>query len=152
MNEEFYRFRRTSNLIGEYKELENQSIFFAGPDILNDPMEGFRDIYWSGDFIVWKNLFRHYLLCLERLCSLLLLSGEDHPISKDNMPVFHGEEDFPTPMYKALFNDITKRFFENSNLTTLIKSISERFTPVRRDELFFLLKQYTCFCTGNNLC
>jgi hypothetical protein len=145
MNEEFYRFRRTSNLIGEYKELENQSIFFAGPDILNDPMEGFRDIYWSGDFIVWKNLFRHYLLCLERLCSLLLLSGEDHPISKDNMPVFHGEEDFPTPMYKALFNDITKRFFENSNLTTLIKSISERFTPVRRDELFFYLSNIHAF-------
>jgi len=134
---EFYRFRRIDSLIGEFNELENQSIFFAAPDLLNDPMEGFRDIYWSGDFVVWKNLFRHYLLCLERLCSLLLLSGEDHPISKDNMPVFQGEDDFPTPMYKALFYEISNRFFKNSNLITLIKSISERSTPVRRDELFF---------------
>ncbi len=139
MNMEFYRFRRIANLIGEFKELENQSIFFAGPDLLNDPMEGFRDIYWSGDFIVWKNLFRHYLLCLERLCSLFLLSGEDYPISKNDMPVFHGEEDFPTPMYKDLFYKISNKFFENSNLITLIKSISERSTPVRRDELFFYL-------------
>lgn len=145
MNKEFYRFRRIGSLIGEYKELEKQSIFFAGPDILNDPMEGFRDIYWSGDFIVWKNLFRHYLLCLERLCSLLLLSGEDHQISKDSMPVFHGEQDFPTPMYKALFNDISNRFFENSNLMSLIKSISERSTPVRRDELFFYLSNIHAF-------
>jgi hypothetical protein len=70
MSNEFYRFRRISSLIGEFKKLENQSIYFAEPDSLNDPMEGFRDMYWSGDYIVWKNLFRHYLLCLERLCGL----------------------------------------------------------------------------------
>jgi len=139
MENEFYRFRRISSLIGEFKELENQSIYFAEPDSLNDPMEGFRDMYWSGDYIVWKNLFRHYLLCLERLCSLLLNSGEEHPISKDDMPVFSGEDDFPTPMYKELFNDITISFFRNKSLSALIKSISERTTPVRRDELFFYL-------------
>lgn len=139
MSNEFYRFRRISSLIGEFKELENQSIYFAEPDSLNDPMEGFRDMYWSGDYIVWNNLFRHYLLCLERLCSLLLISGEEHPISKDDMPVFSGEDDFPTPIYKELFNDITASFFDNKNLSTLIKSISERTTPVRRDELFFYL-------------
>lgn len=139
MSNEFYRFRRISSLIGEFKELENQSIYFAEPDSLNDPMEGFRDMYWSGDYIVWKNLFRYYLLCLERLCSLLLISGEEHPISKDDMPVFSGEDDFPTPIYKKLFNDITASFFDNKSLSTLIKSISERTTPVRRDELFFYL-------------
>lgn len=137
MSNEFYRFRRISSLIGEFKELENQSIYFAEPDSLNDPMEGFRDMHWSGDYIVWKNLFRHYLLCLERLCSLLLISGEKHPISKDDIPVFSGEDDFPTPIYKELFNDITVSFFDNKSLLTLIKSISERTTPVRREELFF---------------
>lgn len=152
MNNEFYRFRRISSLIGEFKELENQSIYFAEPYSLNDPMEGFRDMYWSGDYIVWKNLFRHYLLCLERLCSLLLISGEDHPISKDNMPVFSGEDDFPTPIYKELFNDITVSFFGNKSLSALIKCISERTTPVRRDELFFYLSNIHGFAleTINN--
>jgi hypothetical protein len=28
-------------------------------------MEGFRDIFWRGDQIVWRNLLRHYVLCLE---------------------------------------------------------------------------------------
>lgn len=145
MKDEFYRFRRINSLIGEFKELENQSIYFAEPDSLNDPMEGFRDMFWKGDFIVWRNLFRHYLLCLERLCSLLVLSGEDYPISKHDMPVFSGEEDFPTPIYKELFSDISKKFFDNKSLINLIESISKRTTPVRRDELFFYLQNIHSF-------
>jgi len=140
MKKEFYRFRRINSLIGEFEELENQSIYFAEPESLNDPMEGFRDMYWRGDFIVWRNLFRHYLLCLERLCSLLIISGEEYPITTDHMPVFSGEEDFPTPMYQELFVNITNKFFDNESITKLIESISKRTTPVRRDELFFYLR------------
>ncbi|MBB1345189.1 DUF2971 domain-containing protein [Pseudoalteromonas sp. SG45-2] len=140
MKKEFYRFRRINSLIGEFKELENQSIYFAEPELLNDPMEGFRDMYWKGDFIVWRNLFQHYLLCLERLCSLLLISGEDHPISKADIPVFSSEDDFPTPIYKELFSSITNKFFDNKSLDKLILSISKRTTPVRRDELFFYFR------------
>jgi hypothetical protein len=61
---DFYRFRSIRSLLGEHQELQNQSIFFASPEQLNDPMEGFRDIYWHGDTIAWNNLFRHYLICL----------------------------------------------------------------------------------------
>jgi hypothetical protein len=145
MKKGFYRFRRINSLIGEFEELEHQSIYFAEPDSLNDPMEGFRDMYWEGDLIVWKNLFRHYLLCLERLCSLLIISGEDHPISKYDMPVFSGEEDFPASMYKKLFFTISNRFSDNENLIKLIDSISKRTTPVRRDELFFYLRNVHSF-------
>lgn len=145
MKKEFYRFRRINSLIGEFEELENQSIYFAEPESLNDPMEGFRDMYWRGDFIVWRNLFRHYLLCLERLCSLLVILGEEHPITTADMPVFSGEEDFPTPMYQELFVNITNNFFDNESLIKLIDSISKRTTPVRRYELFFYLRNIHIF-------
>ncbi|MCQ8882706.1 DUF2971 domain-containing protein [Pseudoalteromonas shioyasakiensis] len=145
MKKEFYRFRRINSLIGEFEELENQSIYFAEPESLNDPMEGFRDIYWRGDFIVWRNFFRHYLLCLERLCSLLIISGEEHPITTADIPVFSGEEDFPTPMYQKLFVKITNKFFDNESLIKLIKSISQRTTPIRRDELYFYLRNIHIF-------
>jgi hypothetical protein len=59
-------------------------------------MEGFRDIYWNGDIIVWRNLFKHYLLCLEKVCSLLLISGEKHTISIQDIPIFSNEDDYPT--------------------------------------------------------
>ncbi|MCX2524012.1 DUF2971 domain-containing protein [Larsenimonas rhizosphaerae] len=140
MKKEFYRFRSINSLIGEFEELEKQSIYFAAPESLNDPMEGFRDMYWKGDFIVWRNLFRHYLLCLERLCSFLIISGEEYPITTAYMPVFSGEEDFPTPMHKNLFVKITKKFFDSESLINIIEQISNRTTPVRRDELFFYLR------------
>ena len=53
-----YRFRSMEYLLGDkYQELERKTIYFASPDQLNDPMEGFRDIVWSGDKIVWTNFF-----------------------------------------------------------------------------------------------
>ena len=58
------RYRSIKNLLGEHKELEAQTIYFAGPDELNDPMEGFQDVFWEGDYVLWKNLIRHYVLCL----------------------------------------------------------------------------------------
>lgn len=139
MEKEFYRFRSISNLTGSRQELEKQTIFFAAPDTLNDPMEGFRDIFWKGGYIIWRNLFQHYILCLERLCSMLVLSGEDHPISKDNMPIFSGEEDFPTPIYKELFDQISNTFLGNNKIDALIHAIAGRTTKIRRDELHFYL-------------
>ena len=49
-----YRFRTTEKLLDKkYQELERQEIYFADPQELNDPIEGFKDIFWSGDEIVW---------------------------------------------------------------------------------------------------
>ncbi|WP_225315760.1 hypothetical protein [Aeromonas caviae] len=143
MNKEFYRFRRIGNLLGDFKELERQSIYFAEPSSLNDPMEGFRYICWKGDVIVWRNLFRHYLLCLERLCSLYIISGEEFPVSEEHMPVFSGEDDFPTPMYRKLFLDISNIFLSNEYIAGLINTIASRTTPIRRDELFSISIAFT---------
>ena len=59
-----YRFRSIDALLDKYQELESQTIYFASPDQLNDPMEGFRDIVWRGDKIVWTNFFKHFVYCL----------------------------------------------------------------------------------------
>ena len=43
---EFYRFRSMDKLLGEcFQELERQTIYFANTGELNDPMEGFRDVF-----------------------------------------------------------------------------------------------------------
>ncbi|WP_455886948.1 DUF2971 domain-containing protein [Pseudomonas rustica] len=73
MERHLYRFRTADRLLGTEAtkckdavpgELENLEIYFAPPEQLNDPLEGYREIYWSGDQIVWMNFFRHYLLIL----------------------------------------------------------------------------------------
>ena len=103
----YYRFRSIDNLLGAHKELENQSIFFASPKQLNDPMEGFRNIFWHGDYIAWKNLFRHYLLCLEHVFSIFIIAGEDHhTLSANDIPIFSDGKSFPTEKYRDLFQQI----------------------------------------------
>lgn len=58
-----YRFRNVTNLL-DRKELENSEIYFAAPEQLNDPLEGHINLYWQGDEVIWRNLFRHYLNCV----------------------------------------------------------------------------------------
>lgn len=139
MSKPFYRFRSATNLLDGYDELEKQTIYFAPPEQLNDPMEGYRDILWRGDLIAWKNLFSHYLFCLERLTCLLLISGEGHKMKADDIPVFGSTEDLPTETYKQLFEKIKSRFLAHSDISVFITSISSRSTPVRQDELNFYL-------------
>jgi len=50
MRKHLYRFRST--VLGKHQELENQDIYFSSLESLNDPMEGFMDLFWSGDEIV----------------------------------------------------------------------------------------------------
>ena len=56
---EFYRFRSIESLLEEHQELEEQTIYFANPEELNDPVEGLRDIVWNGDEIVWEWIGPH---------------------------------------------------------------------------------------------
>ena len=138
---EFYRFRKISSLLGEFQELENNEIYFASPEELNDPMEGYRDIYWEGDFIAWKNLFRHYLLCLEWMCSGYLIGGEKWQFSEKDIPVHLSFDLYPTDKYRSLVSDIINDFFSDPDLLSLINDICKRTTKIRRDELSFYLSR-----------
>jgi hypothetical protein len=59
MPEHLFRFRTIHALLDSRHELEHQEIYFSPPEQLNDPLEGFKDIFWQGDAIVWTNLLRH---------------------------------------------------------------------------------------------
>lgn len=134
MSKRFYRFRSLDSLLGEYKELEQQTIYFASPKELNDPMEGFKDLVFNGDKIVWRNFFKHYLLCLEHVSSLFILCGEEHhSITDDSIPIFKGFDEFPTPMYKDLFEKIYNEIFSFSE--NFIDKISTRSTSIRKEEI-----------------
>jgi hypothetical protein len=58
----FYRFRSAKSLLSGFHELENQEIFFALPELLNDPAESLANFYWKGDKNDWTEFFRQYLL------------------------------------------------------------------------------------------
>src|ERR1700761_6069379 len=87
MIDEIYRFRRLENLLGSHQELTKQEIYFAAPEQLNDPMEGYRDIFWRGDQIIWENFLINYLRCLSHVFLLYLIVGEENKFSQNDFPL-----------------------------------------------------------------
>jgi hypothetical protein len=89
---------------------------------------------------VWKNLVRHYLLCLDRAFSLFLIAGEEHhTLSSNNLPVFSGLNDFPTEDYRLLFGKISESFFAREDAMNRILGMASCGRQMGRDELKFHL-------------
>ncbi|CAM4050857.1 DUF2971 domain-containing protein [Rahnella bruchi] len=135
MSEIYYRFRKIDSLLGVHKELESQTIYFSPPEALNDPMEGYRNLFWDGDVIIWTNLFRHYISCLESVFQEFIVSGESREIKNIDIPVFRCSKDLPTDKYKDLISAITTEFVTNAFVVKLISQIATRTTHIKRDEL-----------------
>jgi hypothetical protein len=142
MKDVLYRFRSIYNLLDGYHELENQEIYFASPEELNDPMEGFKDIYWSGDTIVWENILNHYVLCLEHCCALVLIAGDSISISEKEIPVFTNIESFPTQMYTRMYSEIYDCLIASSVFSDFASQLSQRQNKIRRHELIFHLNRF----------
>lgn len=98
-------------------------------------MEGFKDLIWSGDKIVWRNLLKHYLLCLDHACILLTLNGSDTPINLASLPVLKTENDLPTQDYKDAFKSACDTFLNTPSVPECAEGLASRQRPIRRDEL-----------------
>ena len=142
---EFFRFRSMEYLLGdEYQELEKQTIYFASPEELNDPMEGFRDIVWSGDKIVWTNLFKHYVYCLHQTYFLFRITGDSRKLDVGDISILGRWDEMPTPQVKTLFDDIWDKSLNVPKIREIIEAIASTKRKIRYRELgyYFRLMHY----------
>ena len=98
-------------------------------------MEVLTDIFWHGDQIVWKNLFRHFLICLNTAWVLLAGCREDRPFNWDHIPIIHFDNPSATPPQKFIYDEIFANFFTNEGVSSYIAALARRAHPVRRNEL-----------------
>jgi hypothetical protein len=134
----FYRFRSVDALLGERQELEKQEIYFSPLPALNDPIDGFRDLLWQGDEIVWRNLLRHYLRRLTQTVSYALIVGKDYVPSILKRFVLGTERSFPN--FIELHQRVCAAFFDAYELNTLPQLLAACPHPFRRDDLEFCLR------------
>ncbi len=141
-----YRFRSMEYLLGDkYQELERKTIYFASPDQLNDPMEGFRDIVWSGDKIVWTNFFKHYVYCLHATYLRLRITGDSAELHGINIPI-QGEWNYLlSPNGHRLFNDVWDRFLSLPYIRKIIEALSNSNRKIRYTELRYYLQMIHTF-------
>ena len=136
---EFFRFRSIDSLLGEYQELEKQTIYFASPEQLNDPMEGFRDIVWDGDKIIWTNLFKHYVFCLHQSYFFVRISDSTE-LEAESIPILGGWNRLPTPEAKNLFEDIWHNFLNVPNIREIIEALAHTKRKIRYREIGYYLR------------
>ena len=134
-----YRLRSTKYLLGEHQELKRQEIYFAKPEELNDPMEGYRDVIWQGDRIVWNNFFYHYISCLMQTFVEAIVIGDKFAVTTDTIPVRNPHGSHPPAFASTLTDHIYKRTFEQLNLDKLITRLGTAQHAARRDEVLLYL-------------
>lgn len=134
-----YRFRSLERILDK-KELENQEIYFAPFGQLNDPMEGFLNLFWKGDKVVWKNLFKNYLITLEHVILCNSIFDTDTKITDDHIQVFLNPDQLPTTIYKEKISCIFSSFFSHSSIKSLIDFLGNRKYKTQRSELQFYLE------------
>lgn len=132
----FYRFR-TLDAIFKYGELENQEIYFASPEELNDPMEGFKNIIFQGDNILWHNLIRHYIMCLVHMIFKykIVYRSEFDEYSFTDEDIYIDPVNIPNIAFKNLFNDVYYKFRKYFNIL-----INNFFTE--QDKFLFIEFKY----------
>ena len=135
-----YRMRPLEYILGDFRELEKQQIYFAPYDEQNDPLEGVADTFWQGDLIVWKNFLCHYLLCLENKFTIATLSSNADEYANDKeIPIQITTGSLPE-RYQEIFKEIKNLFFLKNGVIALLDYLSSAKYPVRRNELSYHLK------------
>lgn len=135
----FYRFRSIDALLGDRAELKKQTIYFAAPDELNDPMEGLAEFYWKGDRIVWKNLIRHYFTCFIYAFAQFQLTAETRPIKWDDLP-WYDQVNLPAIPLTTIAKDLTEKFLARNEIARFTEELEGRIDGLSEDELHAYLR------------
>ena len=137
---EFYRFRSIDALLGKHQELEAQTIYFASLEELNDPMEGLQNTVWNGDKIVWTNLFKHYVFCLNRCCLLLNITLKSRKLDVADIPILERWDEISIPIEERLFYDIWDRFCNLPYIQEIIETLANTGRKIRYREIVCYLQ------------
>lgn len=153
-----FRYRSIEALLGKNKELELQTIYFAPSETLNDPMEGFRQLYWHGDRITWRNLLRHYIICLHKRLFEAQLAEDSMHLSPETISVFASLDNFKTKEERSLCKLSIAEIEATELHTALLDFLTRADRDIKLSELKLLLslvhldwykKIYTNFSANN---
>jgi len=130
-----YRFRSMDNLIHEHSELEEQELVLSSPQYFNDPLEGYQDVFWEGDEVLWENLLRHYLLNLHRAAIICALSVDAEDLDEYAIDPKLTRDDLPTDEYRQQFDSICQSFFEERGFRRTSSGLASLPEPLKRNNL-----------------
>ena len=118
---DIYRYRSMKSLL-EFKELENQEIYLAKPEELNDPMEGMYWGFYRGDKDAWSEMFKAYFYYMfstyRQGCDINLYFDIDD------------------------FTELSNAFVKSSSIEKLIECLSQSKRFYYSEQVGFLLNPF----------
>jgi hypothetical protein len=138
----FYRYRSIEALLGQYDELRTQTLFFADSEKMNDPMEGFVNLVWIGDRVLWANFFKHYLLCLCMTASLVFGAGEAFDVHIVKGILNWSEDTLPTEVLRARYEKTWRKFFATDGFEVFLDRLVTRRMKASREEVTYYLSAF----------
>ncbi len=76
---ELYHYRSVGTAL---KEITNGTFHYSDKSELNDPIEGYVQLYWQGDRPAWEGLFRNYICSLYHSIVFYLLAAKYEEIEE----------------------------------------------------------------------
>jgi Protein of unknown function (DUF2971) len=134
-----YRIRSIEKLLGK-GELENQQIYFSPVEDLNDPVEGYKDLLWRGDHVVWRNLLKHYVLCLLNVMPACLNGGPDFDRNILRKVVLAVPSSLPDAPIRSIYEKAATTFLGEPEVQEFLGLMAARTASVRRHELTYYLR------------
>lgn len=101
-------------------------------------MEGYQDVFWLGDQILWENLLRHYVLLLISNVTLAHMSGNTYSGPPPVRPTMT-EDDLPTDAFRRAYRSACDKFLEETTIAALPEQLGRLSTPLRIAGLRVLL-------------
>ena len=102
-------------------------------------MEGFRDIVWRGDKIVWRNLFKNYISYLLELFGKFRIQGGSKGLSVNDIKL-PGRWDWEISDTTERFEHVWEAFCKLLNVPKIIDALSETSHALRYRELELFLR------------
>ena len=123
--------------------LINSEIYFSELSKLNDPMEGYIDIYFQGDLVIWKNLLKNYIRSLFEGFTSALIS---RPIPEDPRDLFEPivilhqcyDDRFQNIYEQDWFHELPNQFISEPIVSSLLNNLPDAY--ISRDQLMLFLR------------
>lgn len=115
-----YRYRSTESVLGKYKELERQEIYFAESTELNDPMEGSIVPFYKGYNTHWVFFMRHSFQYVLMKCLMNNYKGRY--------------------VSKSLVDNWQDDLMKDSSITKIILDLEETEDHYRNNQIRYMLQ------------
>lgn len=118
-------------------EIKNKSFHFTYRSKLNDPIEGFLEIYWKGDSPAWSGLFKNYICSL---CDNITYFYTKATLTDIETNAILLPDKYANVPFQNLLNTISQNYLNIPRIQQMISVLDEKETLVDSKLLLLILR------------